>query len=100
MLERFYCSFDPTDNHIWLELYTPPSDKDVELLGSVCLLPIASSCNITTLRFVHEEFSCKLIVPFPQALGFFNFVFPGFPVMVRIRPTRWIQLDEYAGWRP
>lgn len=34
------CSFDPTDSHIWLELYAPPTDKDVETLGGVCsILP-------------------------------------------------------------
>lgn len=27
--------FDATDDHIWLEFYSPPSDKDIELIGSV-----------------------------------------------------------------
>jgi len=27
--------FDSTDDHIWMEFYGPPTDKDVELIGSV-----------------------------------------------------------------
>jgi hypothetical protein len=30
------CSFDPTDSYIWLELYSAPSEKDIEIIGSVC----------------------------------------------------------------
>ncbi|KAG0595323.1 hypothetical protein M758_UG158600 [Ceratodon purpureus] len=27
--------FDPMDNHIWMEFYAPPTDKDIDLIGSV-----------------------------------------------------------------
>jgi hypothetical protein len=27
--------FDPTDSYIWLELYSAPSEKDIEIIGSV-----------------------------------------------------------------
>ncbi|XP_027916130.1 uncharacterized protein LOC114175574 [Vigna unguiculata] len=32
---RFKTSFNPTDSYIWFELYGPPSDRDVNLIGNV-----------------------------------------------------------------
>lgn len=29
------CSFNPVDSYIWFELYGSPSDRDVDLIGSV-----------------------------------------------------------------
>jgi hypothetical protein len=31
------CSFNPLDSFIWFEFYGSPSDRDVNLIGSVCL---------------------------------------------------------------
>jgi hypothetical protein len=31
------CSFTPLDSFIWFEFYGSPSDRDVNLIGSVCL---------------------------------------------------------------
>lgn len=34
----YWCSFDFMDNYIWMEFYVFLIDKDIELIGSVCLL--------------------------------------------------------------
>jgi len=40
------CSFNPLDSYIWFELYGSPSDRDVTLIGSVCLFFFSFSIYI------------------------------------------------------
>ncbi|KAH7415933.1 hypothetical protein KP509_14G067200 [Ceratopteris richardii] len=30
-----FCDFDPTDSYVWMELYSSPSEKDIDIIGSV-----------------------------------------------------------------
>lgn len=47
------CSFNPVDSFIWFELYGTPSDRDVDLIGSVSN---SSSCKTPCLTVMTQCF--------------------------------------------
>ena len=58
------CSFNPVDSFIWFELYGSPSDRDVDLIGSVR----TSSCYCKT----HSGSSMLLLLAIIMKIEFVN----------------------------
>ncbi|MCO5606005.1 hypothetical protein L7F22_060192 [Adiantum nelumboides] len=62
-----FCDFDATDSYIWMELYSRPSEKDIDIIGSTLrswyvlgCLGGYNSCNIQVTRIpVNERLSYK-----------------------------------------
>lgn len=64
-------SFNPLDSYIWFELYGSPSDRDVNILGSVCLLFSSlfslsiSSRFVALLVWQHKFYLVLLLAGYP-----------------------------------
>lgn len=75
----FACSFNPLDSYIWFELYGSPSDRDVNLIGSVTLSffnTIYLHSFIQSYSFIHLNYaghSSMVCHGSPWCLQFFKF---------------------------
>lgn len=88
-------SFNPLADHIWLELYSPPSDFEIDIIGSVSTKPGRHQVCMRGLAFMNTSTFFQLFAHIVISVG--TKCWTDFPVVVYTGSPGLLQLHEHAG---